>query len=207
MPSFSFLFSQAGVSPRVLTTECVGVSRARFWCPTLVTALPRQRSTCSPMDSERSSSTMSRYVVCLLRFSALDNLWQIIHFPNVFCFRNWKFSWWWTADTVRKSPTRSHLRSARTLSSVLVNSPSSWPMEMLASVPKRTSKIHVYILKTCKMFNVSLNFLTITHLCFKHCVYAFFCTSLNINWWISFIFPHSGPVTTVLDVFFNSWSN
>merc|ERR1719259_1559174 len=52
--------SKTGGSPRGLTTGRGGASRASTKCPTLVTVPPSSPSTCFPLDSERSSSTMSR---------------------------------------------------------------------------------------------------------------------------------------------------
>ena len=157
-PSLRFS-SQTGVSPRVLTTECEGASRARSWCPTSVTDLLRPPSTCFPTDSERCWSTTSRYV--------LKQFYLIIR-PTDHCVpffnRNSNVLWWSTDDTAPRSPTPSHPRSARTLSNALVNSPSSWLTATLASEPKRTSKRVLYF-KIVK-FLVTKIFLTpTTRLC------------------------------------------
>lgn len=51
---------ETGVSPEVLTTGSAGGSRVRCWCPTLVMVATRRPSTCYPLASRSSWSTMSR---------------------------------------------------------------------------------------------------------------------------------------------------
>lgn len=69
-----FFFSRkTGGSPEVLTTGFAGDSRARCWCQTLVMVATRRPSTCCPLASRSSLSTMSK---------------------------NWKFWWWATSKCV-----------------------------------------------------------------------------------------------------------
>ena len=51
-------FSKTGVDQRVLTTECVVVSRASTWCQTLVMVQLKNKGTLCLMDSRSSWSTI-----------------------------------------------------------------------------------------------------------------------------------------------------
>lgn len=56
----STLNRETGASPEVLTTGSAGGSRVRCWCQTSVTVATRRPSTCCPLASRSSWSTMSR---------------------------------------------------------------------------------------------------------------------------------------------------
>ena len=58
--------SQIGENLRELITEFEEDSRGRCWCQTLVTDPTERLDTCYPMDSEKFSFTMSKYVLTYL---------------------------------------------------------------------------------------------------------------------------------------------